>query len=71
MFVSMFFRKAEDLDEDDYELLRENDVNVPKVSSKKFKRLKKAQRDLDEERFGITDDEFDGRMKGGRTGWYM
>ncbi|KAK8629741.1 hypothetical protein V6N13_078570 [Hibiscus sabdariffa] len=60
-------KEAEDLDEDDYELLRENDVNVPKVGSKKFKRLKKAQRDLDEERFGISDDEFDGSMKGGRT----
>ncbi|KAK8480758.1 hypothetical protein V6N13_092320 [Hibiscus sabdariffa] len=59
-------KEAEDLDEDDYELLRENDVNVPK-GSKKFKRLKKAQRGLDEERFGLSDDEFDGRMKGGRT----
>ncbi|KAE8724314.1 4-alpha-glucanotransferase DPE2-like isoform X1 [Hibiscus syriacus] len=58
-------KEAEDLDEDDYELLRENDVNVPK-GSKKFKRLKKAQRDLDE-RFGLSDDEFDGNMKGGRT----
>ena len=35
--------------------------------SKKFKRLKKAQRDLDEDRFGISDDEFDGSMKGGTT----
>ncbi|KAE8714781.1 4-alpha-glucanotransferase DPE2-like isoform X1 [Hibiscus syriacus] len=59
-------KEAEDLDEDDYELLRENDVNVPK-GSKKFKRLKKAQRDLDEERFGLFDNEFDGSMKGGRT----
>ncbi|XWS08222.1 hypothetical protein CRYUN_Cryun41cG0061200 [Craigia yunnanensis] len=59
-------KEAEDLDEDDYELLRENDVNVPK-GSKKFKRLKKAQRDLDEERFGLSDDEFDGSMKGGTT----
>ncbi|GMJ14356.1 hypothetical protein HRI_005104800 [Hibiscus trionum] len=59
-------KEAEDLDEDDYELLRENDVNVPK-GSKKFKRLKKAQRGLDEERFGLYDDEFDGNMKGGRT----
>ncbi|XP_022765684.1 transcription elongation factor SPT6 homolog isoform X1 [Durio zibethinus] len=59
-------KEAEDLDEDDYELLRENDVNVPK-GSKKFKRLKKAQRDLYEERFGLSEDEFDGSMKGGTT----
>ncbi|XWS65424.1 hypothetical protein CRYUN_Cryun05aG0111600 [Craigia yunnanensis] len=69
--------EAEDLDEDDYELLRENDVNVPKVGflavllhsvgSKNFKRLKKAQRDLYEDRFGFSDDEFDGSMKGGTT----
>ncbi|WRX12165.1 Spt6 acidic [Theobroma cacao] len=59
-------KEAEDLDEDDYELLRENDVNVPKVGSKKFKRLKKAQRDFDEERFG-SDEEFDGSIKGGVT----
>ncbi|PPR92538.1 hypothetical protein GOBAR_AA28127 [Gossypium barbadense] len=58
--------EAEDLDEDDYELLRENDVNVPK-GSKKFKRLKKAQRDLDGVRYGLSDDEFDGSMKGGAT----
>ncbi|XP_021296325.1 transcription elongation factor SPT6 homolog [Herrania umbratica] len=58
-------KEAEDLDEDDYELLRENDVNVPK-GSKKFKRLKKAQRDFDEERFG-SDEEFDGSIKGGVT----
>ncbi|KAB2026375.1 hypothetical protein ES319_D06G214500v1 [Gossypium barbadense] len=59
-------KEAEDLDEDDYELLRENDVNVPK-GSKKFKRLKKAQRDLDGIRYGLSDDEFDGSMKGGAT----
>ncbi|XVF00136.1 hypothetical protein REPUB_Repub03eG0259000 [Reevesia pubescens] len=59
-------KEAEDLDEDDYELLRENDVNVPK-GSKKFKRLKKAQRGLDEDQFGLSDDEFDGSMKGGTT----
>ncbi|TYH14363.1 hypothetical protein ES288_A06G214100v1 [Gossypium darwinii] len=59
-------KEAEDLDEDDYELLRENDVNVPK-GSKKFKRLKKAQRDLDGVRYGLSDDEFDGSMKGGAT----
>ncbi|KHG09405.1 Transcription elongation factor SPT6 [Gossypium arboreum] len=59
-------KEAEDLDEDDYELLRENDVNVPK-GSKKFKRLKKARRDFDEEQFGLSDDEFDGGMKGSAT----
>ncbi|CAK7339903.1 unnamed protein product [Dovyalis caffra] len=62
-------RKAEDvLDEDDYELLRDNNVyhHRPK-DSKKFKRLKKAQRDSDEDRYGLSDDEFDGTGKGGRT----
>ncbi|KAL4386407.1 hypothetical protein GQ457_09G027050 [Hibiscus cannabinus] len=59
-------KEAEDLDEDDYELLRENDVNVPK-GSKKFKRLKKARRDFDEDQFGLSDDEFDGSMKGSAT----
>ncbi|KAH1055542.1 hypothetical protein J1N35_033607 [Gossypium stocksii] len=49
-----------------YELLRENDVNVPK-GGKKFKRLKKARRDLDEEEYRLSDDEFDGSMKGGAT----
>ncbi|KAF9679491.1 hypothetical protein SADUNF_Sadunf06G0020400 [Salix dunnii] len=54
--------EAEDvLDEDDYELLRDNNVyhHRPK-DSKKFKRLKKAQRDSDEDRYGLSDDEFDG-----------
>ncbi|KAL9361261.1 hypothetical protein Peur_044046 [Populus x canadensis] len=62
-------REAEDvLDEDDYELLRDNNVyhHRPK-DSKKFKRLKKAQRDSDEDRYGLSDDEFDGNGKGGRT----
>ncbi|GAV89269.1 hypothetical protein CFOL_v3_32687 [Cephalotus follicularis] len=55
------------LDEDDYELLRESNVfHVPK-ESKKFKRLKKAQRDSDDDRFGLSDDEFDGSGKGGRS----
>eukprot|EP00257_Ricinus_communis_P019165 XP_015578078.1 transcription elongation factor SPT6 homolog [Ricinus communis] len=56
------------LDEDDYELLRDNNAyhHRPK-DSKKFKRLKKAQRDSDEERFGLSDEEFDGSGKGGRT----
>ncbi|XP_011040704.1 PREDICTED: transcription elongation factor SPT6-like isoform X1 [Populus euphratica] len=62
-------REAEDvLDEDDYELLRDNNVyhHRPK-DSKKFKRLKKAQRDSDEDRYGLSDDEFDRSGKGGRT----
>ncbi|GKV32699.1 hypothetical protein SLEP1_g41286 [Rubroshorea leprosula] len=61
-------REEESLDEEDYELLRENDVNVnlPK-GSKKFKRLKKAQRDSDEERFGPSDEELDGSGVAGRT----
>ncbi|OAY44576.1 transcription elongation factor SPT6 homolog isoform X1 [Manihot esculenta] len=62
-------RESEDvLDEDDYELLRDNNAfhHRPK-DSKKFKRLKKAQRDSDEERFGFSDEEFDGSGKGGRT----
>lgn len=94
-------REAEDvLDEDDYELLRDNNINYrPKVceisffdhgvvviqclnyvlflflrrlflllqESKKFKRLKKARRDTDEDRYGFSDEEFDGSGKGGRT----
>ncbi|KDP29489.1 hypothetical protein JCGZ_19328 [Jatropha curcas] len=62
-------RESEDvLDEDDYELLRDNNAfhHRPK-DSKKFKRLKKAQRDSDEERFGLSDEEFDGSGKSGRT----
>lgn len=35
--------------------------------SKKFKRLKKARRDTDEDRYGFSDEEFDGSGKGGRT----
>ncbi|KAE8670634.1 hypothetical protein F3Y22_tig00112114pilonHSYRG00055 [Hibiscus syriacus] len=37
------------------------------VGSKKFKRLKKDRRDFDEDQFGLSDDEFDGSMKGGAT----
>uniref|UniRef100_A0A6N2KSX7 Spt6 acidic N-terminal domain-containing protein n=1 Tax=Salix viminalis TaxID=40686 RepID=A0A6N2KSX7_SALVM len=37
------------------------------AQSKKFKRLKKAQRDSDEDRYGFSDDEFDESGKGGRT----
>ncbi|XP_050203908.1 transcription elongation factor SPT6 homolog [Mercurialis annua] len=62
-------REAEDvLDDEDYELLRDNNAfhHRPK-DSKKFKRLKKAQRDTDDEHFGLSDEEFDGSGKGGRT----
>ncbi|KAK6933979.1 Spt6, SH2 domain, partial [Dillenia turbinata] len=59
------------LDEDDYELLQDNNItgfHRPKVESKKFKRLKKAQRDTEEERSGFSDEEyFDGTGKSGRT----
>ncbi|CAK9170436.1 unnamed protein product [Ilex paraguariensis] len=58
------------LDEDDYELLQDNNITVhrPKLESKKFKRLKKAQRDTEEGRSGFSDEEeFDGSGKGGRT----
>ncbi|KAL5744973.1 hypothetical protein ACOSP7_026119 [Xanthoceras sorbifolium] len=60
-------KEAEDvLDEDDYELLRDNNINYRPKESKKFKRLKKAQRDTDDQ-FGISEEEFDGSGKGGRT----
>ncbi|XP_057785560.1 LOW QUALITY PROTEIN: transcription elongation factor SPT6 homolog [Salvia miltiorrhiza] len=58
------------LDEDDYELLQESNISVnrPKLESKKFKRLKKARRDAEEEPSGFADEEeFDGSGKGGRT----
>ncbi|XP_038702098.1 transcription elongation factor SPT6 homolog isoform X2 [Tripterygium wilfordii] len=60
-------KESEDvLDEDDYELLRDNNAFYPRMKeSKKFKRLKKAQRD--EEGSGFSDEEFDGSGKGGRT----
>ncbi|XP_042510385.1 transcription elongation factor SPT6 homolog isoform X2 [Macadamia integrifolia] len=60
------------LDEDDYELLQDN--NAPgfqrlKPGSKKFKRLKKAGRDSEqEERFGFSDEEaLDETGRSGRT----
>ncbi|KAL0339825.1 UNVERIFIED_CONTAM: Transcription elongation factor SPT6 [Sesamum radiatum] len=58
------------LDEDDYELLQESNISVPrpKLESKKFKRLKKARRDTEEVPSGLSDEEeFDGSGKGGRT----
>ncbi|KAG9156361.1 hypothetical protein Leryth_009224 [Lithospermum erythrorhizon] len=55
------------LDEDDYELLQENDVFPHPKENKKFKRLKKAQRDADEERSGFSEEEeFDGTGRRGR-----
>lgn len=58
------------LDEDDYELLQESNITVPrpKLESKKFKRLKKAQRDTAEEHSGFSDEEeFDETGRRGRT----
>ncbi|KAL6555302.1 Transcription elongation factor spt6 [Orobanche gracilis] len=58
------------LDEDDYDLLQESNISVPrpKLGSKKFKRLKKARRDAEEEPSGLSDEgEFDGSGKGGHT----
>lgn len=52
------------LDEDDYELLEDNNItgfHRPKMESKRFKRLKKAQRDTRGEGSGFSDEEeFDG-----------
>ncbi|KAL3533413.1 hypothetical protein ACH5RR_006934 [Cinchona calisaya] len=58
------------LDDDDYELLEESNITVPrpKLESKKFKRLKKAQRDIAEEHSGFSDEEeFDETGRRGRT----
>lgn len=59
------------LDEDDYELLEDNNItgfHRPKMESKRFKRLKKAQRDTRGEGSGFSDEEeFDGSGKSGRT----
>uniref|UniRef100_A0A1D1YSQ9 Transcription elongation factor spt6 n=1 Tax=Anthurium amnicola TaxID=1678845 RepID=A0A1D1YSQ9_9ARAE len=59
------------LDEDDYELLQDNNItgfHRPKPGSKKFKRLKKAGRDAEEERSGFSDEEeSDKNGRGGRT----
>ncbi|EPS71600.1 hypothetical protein M569_03159, partial [Genlisea aurea] len=57
-----------ELDEDDYELLQESNISVhrPKNESKKFKRLKKARGNADEEPSGFSDEEeFDGSGRGG------
>ncbi|CAI9117820.1 OLC1v1019305C1 [Oldenlandia corymbosa var. corymbosa] len=58
------------LDEDDYRLLEDNDVSVPrpKVESKRLKRLKKAQDVSTQEHSGFSDEEeFAGVGKRGRT----
>ncbi|WZZ06200.1 hypothetical protein YC2023_092121 [Brassica napus] len=54
----------EDLDEDDYLLLQDNDV---KFQKRKFKRLKKAQRERDGGQGGSSDDEFDRSGGAGRS----
>ncbi|KAG8365917.1 hypothetical protein BUALT_Bualt17G0021800 [Buddleja alternifolia] len=56
------------LDEDDYELLQDSNISVPrpKFESRRFKRLKKARRDT--ESSGLSDEEeLDGNRKGGHT----
>ncbi|CAI9779564.1 unnamed protein product [Fraxinus pennsylvanica] len=58
------------LDEDDYELLQESNISVPrpKLESKKFKRLKKARRDTEEDTSGFSDEEeLVGSGKGGHS----
>ncbi|XP_073222726.1 transcription elongation factor SPT6 homolog isoform X2 [Cicer arietinum] len=57
------------LDEDDYELLEDNNINIHRrKESKKFKRLKKGQRDTEEGHYGQSDEEeFFGSGKVGRT----
>ncbi|CAN1295161.1 Transcription elongation factor SPT6 homolog, partial [Linum perenne] len=63
-------RETEDvLDDEDYELLLDNNAiqRRPKVDSKKFKRLKKAQRETDGDGNDFSDEELDGSGKGGRT----
>ncbi|KAJ0243006.1 Transcription elongation factor SPT6 [Hirschfeldia incana] len=51
-------KKDEDLDEDDYQLLRDN--GKMKVQKKTYKRLKKAQRERESGQGGSSDDDFDG-----------
>ncbi|RDX68890.1 Transcription elongation factor SPT6-like protein, partial [Mucuna pruriens] len=57
------------LDEDDYELLEDNNINIHRrKESKKFKRLKKGRRDTEGEPSGLSDEEeFVGSGKVGRT----
>ncbi|KAG6382549.1 hypothetical protein SASPL_157779 [Salvia splendens] len=69
------------LDEDDYELLQESNISVNRpmlvssssfvlfIESKKFKRLKKARKEAEEEPSRFSDEEeFNGSGKVGRTG---
>ncbi|KAG9449004.1 hypothetical protein H6P81_008969 [Aristolochia fimbriata] len=58
------------LDEDDYELLQDNNITGfrrPKIGSQKFKRLKKAGRDSEQDHSGFSDDEEIGGSRSGRT----
>ncbi|CAJ1888036.1 unnamed protein product [Sphenostylis stenocarpa] len=54
--TTLFVREEYVLDEDDYELLEDNNINIRK-ESKKFKRLKKGRRDTEEEPSGLSDEE--------------
>ncbi|XP_048603156.1 transcription elongation factor SPT6 homolog isoform X3 [Brassica napus] len=55
-------KKDEDLDEEDYLLLQDNN---PKFQKRKYKRLKKAQREFGQG--GSSDDDFDGSSGAGRS----
>ncbi|XP_058750723.1 transcription elongation factor SPT6 homolog isoform X2 [Vicia villosa] len=56
------------LDEDDYELLEDNNINIHRrKESKKFKRLKKGQRDEEGQSGQSDEEEFYGSGKVGRT----
>lgn len=61
--------KNYELDEDDYELLQDNNITVHRpTESKKFKRLKKARKDVEDEHSGFSDDDdFHSSGKVGRT----
>ncbi|XP_018470699.1 transcription elongation factor SPT6 homolog isoform X1 [Raphanus sativus] len=58
-------KKDEDLDEDDYLLLQDN--GNMKFQKKKYKRLKKAQREREFGQGGSSDDDFDGSSGAGRS----
>ncbi|KAL0000595.1 hypothetical protein SO802_014376 [Lithocarpus litseifolius] len=67
IIMSKSDRENYTLDEDDYELLEDNNITIPRWKSKKFKRLKKAQ-GVSEEPSGLSDEEeMFGSGKGGRT----
>ncbi|KFK40992.1 hypothetical protein AALP_AA2G071400 [Arabis alpina] len=57
-------KKDEDLDEDDYLLLQDNNV---KFEKRKYKRLKKAQRERENGQGGSSGDELDGSGRAGRS----